>query len=56
MDNYMFRELALQAIKDGKFDDAVYERFTNSNTLIDRYCDDCDKKCKDTCDGRRYRS
>lgn len=49
------REIITTYIADGEFDEAVYDRFCNSNKMIDRYCDSCDKRCSDTCEGRRYR-
>jgi len=43
-------------IAQGEFDDAVFKRFSNSDKLIDDFCEGCDHKCKDTCDGWRYRT
>lgn len=45
----------IHEIEAGYFDEAVLDRMHNDNNLIDRFCDDCDQKCKDTCEGRRYR-
>jgi len=45
----------LRMVADGKFDEAVYDRFCNSNNMIDRFCNECDHKCSDDCPGRRLR-
>jgi hypothetical protein len=42
-----FRDLVKTLIGEGKFDDAVLDRMQTDNRLIDRYCADCEKVCKE---------
>ena len=60
MDEFMcsdsFIEIIEELIKDGQFDDVIYDRFiSGNNTMIDDFCDDCENKCEDTCPGRHLR-
>jgi hypothetical protein len=47
--------VVIELISTGAFDEAVLDRMHNDNKLIDRFCDGCDQKCSDNCEGRRYR-
>ena len=42
-----FSKLVCTLIGEGKFDDAVLDRMQTDNRLIDRYCADCEKVCKE---------
>ena len=46
-----FVEIIEGLIKEGEYDQAVYDRVKDSDDLTNAFCGGCKNKCKNTCPG-----